>query len=134
MALQHSERQPALFMRFVVPVVLYLGLIFSLSAQPHLELPIDFSNADKFYHFGEYGGLGFLIARALRAVMPARSTGVRAVIAIVLGLVIATSDELFQSTVPGRQCSAFDAMADTLGVALAQWVFALWSRRRAVAR
>ena len=134
MALQHSERQPALFTRFVVPLVLYVAGIFTLSAQPHLQLPIDFGNADKLYHFGEYGGLGLLIARAMRAFIPTRSTATRAVIAIGLGLAIATSDEIFQSTVPGRQSSAFDAMADTLGVALAQWVYALWIRRRAVAR
>jgi VanZ family protein len=135
MAPQLSDRKPpARFSWFVVPVVLYVVMIFSISAQPHLKLPVDFNNADKLYHFSEYGGLGLLIARALNAFMPGRAAGARAAIAIGLGLLVATCDEIFQSTVPGRTSSVFDAMADTLGVALAQWVYALMIRRRAVAR
>ena len=56
--------------RFVthwLPLLAYLGMIFVLSAQPHLKPPIQFENSDKLYHLAEYGGLGLLLARTIRA-------------------------------------------------------------------
>src|SRR6185295_10991524 len=49
-------------------------------------------------------------------------------IAICLGIMVGTCDELFQSTVPGRQSDVFDLMADTAGLTLAQLVLRVISR------
>ena len=48
--------------------------------------------------------------------------------ALCVGIVIATADEMFQSTVPGRIASGFDLLADTLGLIAAVLVYAAWAR------
>ena len=106
-----------------LPVLAYVGLIFVLSAQPHLKPPIQFENSDKLYHLAEYGGLGLLLARAIRAAGRFRSGLQVGLMALCLGIVVATCDELFQSTVPGRESSGFDLLADTIGLAIAQLVY-----------
>src|SRR5439155_23498687 len=82
--------------------------------------------ADKLYHLGEYGVLGVLLARAMRHAFPGRRPPALALLAIGCGIVVGASDELFQSTVPGRESTPYDAAADTLGVGLAQWLY--WRR------
>ncbi len=124
MARRTAERPAAtLLLGYWLPVALYVGMIFLLSAQPNLRPPFSFSNSDKLMHVLEYGGLGLVIARAVLAT----ATGLPAVplglLALCLGLMVGTGDELFQSTVPGRQSSAFDLMADTVGLGLAQFVY-----------
>jgi VanZ family protein len=120
------------FMRYWLPVLIYLTVIFSLSAQPNLKPPVQFRNSDKLYHLLEYGGLGFLLTRALRAELgtgPAIAVGSAV---LVLGSLVGAADETFQRSVPGRQSSAYDWVADTAGVALAQGLV-LWllgTRRR----
>jgi VanZ family protein len=113
---------PAFFLSYWLPVLLYLTIIFFLSAQPSLTPPLQFANSDKLYHVGEYFGLGILLVRAIRASSPSMRVLNAALVALCLGIVVGTSDEMFQSTVPGRQSDAFDLMADTAGVLLAQLV------------
>ena len=98
-------------------------IIATVSAQPNLRGPVEFNNSDKLYHLLEYGGLGLLLARALRASAPRWSSPVVALIAISLGILIGTADEFLQSFIPGRISSGFDLLADTVGLALAQVVF-----------
>ena len=104
-------------------VLAYVALIFSLSAQPHLAPPFHFQNSDKLAHLAEYGGLGFLLARAMRATLPARSAVVTALLTVLLGMGIGGTDEWFQSFIPGRESSVFDWFADSLGITFAQIVF-----------
>jgi VanZ family protein len=54
--------------------------------------------------------------------------------AILLGGLVAISDELYQSTVPGRHANPLDAVADVVGVALAAivwWRLSLLRKRLA---
>ena len=98
-------------------------MILSLSAQPHLQPPLHFPNADKLFHLLEYGGLGLLLARALRGSLPDRPALVITLLAIGLGSLMGAGDEYFQSFVPGRDSSVFDWMADTLGAVIGQFVY-----------
>jgi len=109
-----------LFVRYWLPAALYVAVIFTLSAQQHLRPPLQFENSDKMYHLLEYFGLGILLGRAMRGTLRNSSVLVTAFLALSLGIVVGTSDECFQSFVPGRECSAFDLMADTAGLAIAQ--------------
>jgi VanZ family protein len=111
-----------------LPVLAYVAMIFFLSAQPNLKPPVQFENSDKLYHLAEYGGLGLLLARAMRVSGRFRTTLQVGLAALCLGIVVATCDELFQSTVPGRESSGFDLMADTIGLAIAQLVYIGWAR------
>ena len=107
-----------------LPVLAYLGVVFWLSSIPHLHPPVQFPNADKVCHLIEYGGLGVLLARALR-----RTTGLRwpaavAVATIALGSLTGAADERSQLHVPGRVCDVYDWMADTVGAALGPLIYA----------
>ncbi len=125
------ERRSSSFLRYWLPALIYVAVIFTLSAQPGLRAPLEFNNSDKFYHLLEYMGLGVLIARVLAHVMPAPRPVPAALLAIAIGALIATCDEFFQSTVPNRQSSVYDALADTLGLALGQLLYWRWRARRA---
>jgi VanZ family protein len=117
-----------LFLFHWLPVLAYITLIVVLSAQSNLEVPLKFQNGDKVCHVIEYFGLGFLAARAVRATMRLPFPLSAALIALSFGVLIGTGDEFFQSFVPGRQSSAYDLLADTLGLALAQLGYLLFAR------
>ena len=117
-------------MRFWLPVLVYVTIIYSLSAQPNLKPPIRFPNADKFYHLLEYFGLGVLLARALRATLRVRVPLFAAMMALGIGMTIGASDEIFQSFVPGRDSSVFDFAADSIGVMIAQLVYLFFAHDR----
>ncbi|HEY2956048.1 MAG TPA: VanZ family protein [Candidatus Eisenbacteria bacterium] len=127
------ERPPerrffVLFTRYWLPVLLYVTMVIAISAQPYLVVPGDFRYGDKIAHIGEYFGLGVLIARALRATMRIPLPLAAALIALSLGIVVGTGDEYLQSFVPGRQSSALDLLADTIGLTLAQLVYLAFTR------
>lgn len=116
------------FARYWLPVLVYVALIFVVSAQPRLQPPLKFRNSDKVAHIGEYGMLGFLLGRALHTVPATAAPLAAGGVAVVMGAGIAIGDELFQSTVPGRDSSLLDFVADVLGLALSQLVY-LWVKR-----
>jgi VanZ family protein len=116
------------FVRYWLPVLAYVALIFVVSAQPRLQPPMKFQNSDKLAHVAEYGVLGFLLGRALHTVPATAAPLAAGGLAVVVGTGVAVSDELFQSLVPGRDSSLLDIVADVLGLALSQLVY-LWARR-----
>ena len=118
----------AVFARYWLPLLAYITLIFGLSAQPGLHPPVSFANSDKLGHMLEYGGLGLLLARALRTVFPSRSWLFTTMLALALGLCIGAGDELFQSLIPGRDSTVFDWLADGIGLVFAQLAFVAWAR------
>lgn len=114
--------------RYWVPALAYIGVIFFISAQPNLRPPQPFANVDKVYHLIEYGILGLVLVRAFYAAMPRQRPLVLALLALSLGVIVGTCDELFQASVPGRISSGFDLLADTTGLALAQILFLIKAR------
>jgi VanZ family protein len=123
--------EKSLFQKFLLywlPVLLYLTVIFVLSAQPNLKPPIQWQQSDKIYHLAEYIGLGVLLSRAMRGTFPARRLMMATVLAVVLGWCVAAGDEYFQSFIPGRDSSVFDFMADAAGIIIAQLATLLLSR------
>jgi len=127
-------RPSSLIARYWLPAVLYVGVIFFLSAQPRLNPPQPFPNFDKVYHWIEYTVLGLLLVRAFWAQLPGRRPLVIALIALSVGVVIGTADELFQATVPGRISSVFDLLADSIGLVAAQVLFLVLARDPLVTR
>ncbi len=106
------------------PVLLWMGIIFVLSAQPDIPHPaagwLDLL-ASSLAHAFLFGVLALLYARAL---------GGRPrvwFISLVLALLYALSDELHQGFVPGRQPDVLDIVCDMVGAALA---LGLWHRSR----
>jgi len=111
-----------------LPVFAYVALIFTLSAQPRLTPPFTFQNSDKLMHLLEYGGLGVLLARAIRRSWPWRTVASAAFTTLCIGLAIAACDELFQSTVPGRDATVFDWYADGFGLVISQLIVLAFGR------
>lgn len=90
-----------------IPVVLWAGVIFALSAVPSLGTGLgtwDFV-LRKLAHTAEYAILGALLFRATR----------RAPAAVVLASAYAITDEFHQTFVAGRHGSPVDWLIDTAG-------------------
>ena len=115
-----------LLLRYWLPAVGYTALVLFVGSRPHLIPPLSFAYADKVLHLIEYLGLGLLLTRAARATWADAAPS--ALVALCLGILVGTCDELQQAHVPGRTASAFDLMADTVGVGLAPFVLRAFGR------
>jgi VanZ family protein len=111
------------FFRAWLPVLAYVVLIFVFSSQPRLAPPFRFENGDKLAHTLEYGGLGFLLVRALRIGPRAMGPLAGGLAALAIGMAVGAADELYQGVVPGRQSTVHDWLADTGGLILAQLAY-----------
>ncbi len=69
----------------------------------------------KLAHFSEFAALGFLLVLDVAAFTAAKGLK-RYVIAVILGLVYAATDERHQIMVSGRSCELRDLLIDTGGV------------------
>ena len=112
-----------------VPVALYAGMIFYLSAQSHPEenLPLFVFNevSDKVLHAVAYGILSLLCYRAFRWAAGPAVARQAVVLAIVTASLYGVTDEVHQAFVPLRESSWLDWLADTIGAAIAamSWRF-----------
>ena len=116
------------FIRYWLPLLAYVVLIFGLSSMPRLRPPFGFLNVDKVVHMGEYTVLGWLTGRALHTVPAMGGLRASGLATIAIGGAIGCADEFYQSTVPGREASVLDWAADFLGVVLSQVAYA-WFKR-----
>ena len=114
-----------------MPVGLYAGAIFYLSAQPHPEeqLPSFLLKevSDKVLHLLEYSVLGALCYRAFRWGLNGQVAARALIIAIVAASLYGVTDEVHQLFVPFRESSWLDWLADTIGAAIGalSWRFVL---------
>jgi VanZ family protein len=120
----HATRQSVMVQVFWywVPVALYAGVIFYLSAQSHPEeqLPSFLLKdvSDKVLHAVEYGILALLCYRAFRWAAGPAVVRQAVVLAIVAASVFGVTDEVHQFFVPFRESSWLDWLADTIGAAI----------------
>jgi VanZ family protein len=114
------------------PAILYLGLIYYVSAQPQVGWAAPYP--DKLLHVSEYLVLAILLARALNNGIRRHVTASRLLLTWGLCAAYAVSDEIHQIFVPGRSPDVRDALADACGAALGllmlQAAQAAWLRRR----
>ncbi|MGH3014241.1 MAG: VanZ family protein [Gaiellaceae bacterium] len=106
-----------------LPVVLWAGLIFALSAIPSLGTGLGTWDLvlRKLAHAAEFAVLGALLMRALQ----------REPLAFLLGSLYAATDEVHQVFVSGREGSPLDWLVDAVGVALGVLLYARWAASRA---
>ena len=95
------------------PVVVYMALIFFVSALPEAPLPSDVS--DKSAHVVGYLVLGVLAVRAVHGGLPARVTSHGALLALAITIGYGAFDEGHQWLVPGRSADLLDLLADAAG-------------------
>jgi VanZ family protein len=122
------------FVRYWLPLLAWVALIFLLSAQPELPQPPGpwLENVrDKVAHAVSYGVLAWLLWRVLRLFYP--PTASLGLICVTLVVSYGASDELHQAFVPGRTASFADLAADAFGAVLATLVLVWAGRRRRLA-
>ena len=96
----------------LLPPLLYMGLIFFLSAQSSFPfVPSGFWSFDKLIHGCEYAVLGFLVARALSML----GAPFAFALAVAISALYGVSDEVHQAFVPRRSSEVLDAVADACG-------------------
>jgi VanZ family protein len=103
-----------------------MGVIFFLSAQPDLSSGLGGWDLvlRKLAHMTEFGVLWCLWLRALRD---------RAVLAAVIAIGYAITDELHQTLVQGRHGTPVDVAIDAAGVGIAVALWLAYSQPRSVA-
>ncbi|MBU6435877.1 MAG: VanZ family protein [Nitrospirae bacterium] len=105
-----------------VPVALYAGGIFFMSAQSHPEdqLPSFLFKevSDKVLHAVEYGILSLLCYRAFRRAAGPAVARQAVVLAILTASVYGLTDEVHQAFVPLREATWQDWLADTIGAVI----------------
>ena len=98
-----------------VPCILCMAIVFKLSSLTNEQLE-DFPQIwDKLAHFLEYATLAGCYAMIWTRNEWSRRQWLRVLIVGVLALVYGCTDEYHQSFVEGRDCSAFDLVADLTG-------------------
>ena len=106
-------------MKYWIPALLYMALIFAVSSmkQPSLPMPkFEWLAIDKLYHFIEYAILGGLLAWAFVKAKPSVvPSGLIWSLAALISILYGASDEWHQTFVPGRFATLADWVADVLG-------------------
>jgi VanZ family protein len=112
-------------------VMLYACGIFVASSLSHPPLVSTWTlpQVDKFYHIIEYGGLTFVLIRALSLTWATRPSTSLVLWAAILVVVYAALDELHQAFTPHRMMSVYDLLADATGAGVVAGVW-LWAQRR----
>lgn len=116
-----------------LPPIFWMGIIFFLSSRPTIKTTQiywqDFL-IKKTAHFVEYAILSFLYIRAfLGNGLPRKKTFI---LAFLVSLIYAVSDEYHQSLVPGREPRIRDVVIDSIGALFAIYIVALepsWARK-----
>lgn len=108
------------------PPLAVMALIFALSATPDLSSGLGAWDTllRKLAHITIYGVLWLTLARA--------TCWRRPILATLIAILYAISDELHQSFVEGRHGSPVDVAIDALGVGLAVSAWIVVTRRRAL--
>jgi len=106
----------SIILLYWLPPLIYAAFIFYLSSLPGTTYPYLFFSADKLLHLGEYGILGYLLARALGQYQLKRR--VLFMTAVSVCFVYGISDEFHQFFVPNRCSSVVDIIADVIGSSL----------------
>lgn len=104
-----------------------MGVIFLLSSLPADRIP-DFGTIDFLIKKGGHATGYALLALAYYFALPPRlSTGYRMVMALIMALLFALSDEYHQSFVEGRTSSLRDVLIDSGGALIALTFAAAYS-------
>ena len=111
MIMLRLPRHPAVWL---AALLLWFGVLWSLSSLPGSEQPQLFPHLDKLLHFTYFFGGGILAAGWLHAIRPEWKRIVPA--AVTLLAVLAFIDEWHQCYTPGRSgADPWDWLADFLG-------------------
>lgn len=109
----------SLFVRYWLPVLIYVMLIFTASSVPGRDIPKLFTNSDKLEHLAEYSLFGLLLGRAFRFTIGGRRAKFWSLATVIGGGFVGAMDELYQRLTPGRVSDIHDWIVDVIAVTLA---------------
>jgi len=101
-----------------LPALLFAGFIWFLSSQSNLPRPKGILGWDKLQHFLAYGTLGIAVSLWIHPAFWRRRPVLSLLITTLVCSAYGAVDEFHQFFVPGRDCSGWDWIADTLGACL----------------
>lgn len=111
-------------------LILYMVMIFEISAQPKLPNLARYGVRDWMQHGIEYMGLGALAAKTGAVTWPMWTPTAVLGFGAAVGAAYGVTDELHQRSVPGRCCDLRDWSADLAGSVVGSGVLILFVRRR----
>lgn len=98
---------------YIVATVMWMAVIFYLSSIPDLKSPLS-TTIDmalrKIAHMTEYGILYLLLYKSFQGIQQ------RTIVAIIIAILYAVSDEWHQSYVLGRTGAYIDVIIDSIGI------------------
>jgi len=107
---------------FMGGFLVWVVVIFWSASQPGSGQPQAFTGLDKVQHFVAYGVLAFLLAKASY-----RHFSWNSMIVIVMAVILfGVCDELYQATIPNRDSSINDVIADGVGAVTGFLVAWIW--------
>ena len=109
------------FLKYLLPVLLWAGLIFLVSSIPGSDIPPLFAYQDVVFHIFEYVVFGLLIIRALKSYYPILNITRCIYLTFLVCLIYAIGDEFHQSFIPYREATIVDVCFDSLGSAIGIW-------------
>lgn len=101
--------------KFWLPVLVCMGLIFYVSSIPGSDLPPLSPFQDIIYHLGAYLMLAYFFSRALKNSTADIRLSEIIFFTIIFGIIYGISDETHQAFVPHRDISTFDVLIDGIG-------------------
>jgi VanZ family protein len=112
---------------FIIQWIIASAIIFYLSSLPKIEfVPEDILRYDKIVHFFVYLIYGlsthFFVFALIKYKIVDKKTYI---IAMLIAVIYAASDEFHQSFVPNRTASFYDFLADFFGILLSIQIFTL---------
>jgi VanZ family protein len=137
-----AARPTPAWVRYELPIVACLALIWVLSDQPSLPGPGERGSLIRdLFNYGSHALIYGLLACLVRcdllyraAALPGWLTAHPRVIAALFALGWGLLDEWHQSYIPGRTASPWDALTDLLGAIAGLWLgphlIALWNAQR----
>lgn len=99
----------------LIPMLVCMATIFTLSHQPASRHEWLFPGADKIAHLVVYAVLSGTVIYAFSAETRRRNRGVVLVTALLVPILFGLSDEYHQSWIPGRTSEFLDLVADAVG-------------------
>ena len=108
-----------LYLSATIAYALLIFLLSSFSGDKTEKLYL-FKHSDKIIHLLEYAVLCFLVSKALSFTLKENVRRYIGLIAVVISLLYAITDEFHQSFVPGRYASMYDIFADGIGAVISQ--------------
>jgi VanZ family protein len=119
------------FVRYHLPLILYLIFIFVLSSIPGRDLPsIKFELSDKVAHFSVFGLLCFLFFYSLKNQYKyIKLQKFAPEFAVLFTLIYGITDEIHQMYTPNRSSDILDVLADFLGALVMYLLIKLYLKK-----